>query len=294
MNINLEMQNFYRENGYLLIRNFFSQERMKQAIAAIEEILQVDQMEEIAEMEPKDIGEVRRIWGPTFRHKFYDELMQDSKLLDAIAAFIGNNIVFHYSRINMKSPKIGSPVDWHQDFAYNPHTNTDLMTCLIYLDDADKSNGCLKVIPGSHKNGLCDHYVGNYFRGKVLPENLPCENPIINLEAPAGSVIFLHCLTLHRSDANLSNQARRAFLPSYRASDAYPIYLSRYTSDLEPKTKLVRGKLSNFARVEAANWKMPHPEKTFNSLYEIQEGSHLQKNERTQTGYYASFRNSYP
>ncbi len=290
MTITTAMQHFYYEHGYLLIKNFFTQERMKQAITAIDEILQVDNPKEVAEVESKDNREIRRIWGPTFRHPFYDDMMQDNKLLDAVGSLIGNNIVFHYSRINMKLPKIGSPVDWHQDFAYNPHTNTDLITCLIYLDNSDKNNGCLQVIPGSHKSGLYDHYIGDYFRGKVLPEKLPTKNATIDLEAPAGSVVFTHCLTLHKSEANLSDQPRRVFVPSYRAADAYPIYLSRYTSDLEPKTKLVRGTHSNFARVEAANWKMPHSEKTFSSLYEIQEGAHLVKKQNPETGYYASFK----
>ncbi len=290
MTITTEMRHFYRENGYLLIKNFFTEERMKQAIKAIDEILLTENPEEVAEMESKDNRKIRRIWGPNFRHPFYDDMMQDNKLLDVVAALIGNNIIFHYSRINMKLPKIGSAVDWHQDFAYNPHTNTDLITCLVYLDDVDKNNGCLQVIPGSHKNGLYDHYIGDYFRGKVLPEKISTESTVINLEAPAGSVVFTHCLTLHKSEANLSNQPRRVFVPSYRAADAYPIYLSRYTSDLEPKTKLVRGQHSNVARVEAANWKMPHSEKTFSSLYEIQEGAHLVKKQNPEIGYYASFK----
>jgi hypothetical protein len=96
----------------------------------------------------------------------------------------------------------------------------------------------------------------------------------------------LHALTLHKSEKNLSDKPRCAFLPSYHAADAYPIYVSNYTSDSVNKKKLVRGERSNYARCEAATWLMPHPEKIFNSLYEIQEGSHLHRGQESKTGYY--------
>jgi ectoine hydroxylase-related dioxygenase (phytanoyl-CoA dioxygenase family) len=173
MQLSPEMINFYQKYGYLLIDEFFSAEIIKQSKCAINEILEIDNAEDVAEMEPNNTQQARRIWGPDYKHEFFDTMIKNEKLLDAISCLIGNNIIFHYSRINMKPPKIGSPVEWHQDFAYNPHTNTDLITCMLYLDDADRHNGCLQVIPGSHRDGLYDHYIDHYFRGKVRPDKLP-------------------------------------------------------------------------------------------------------------------------
>jgi hypothetical protein len=277
--------NFYRENGYLLLNNFFDAQRMTAALAAINDILSIEKITTVAELEPRDPAIVRRIWGTTFKHPFYAAMAEDEKLLDAIACLIGDNIIFHYSKINMKAPHIGSPVEWHQDFSYYPHTNTDLLSCLIYLDDADPENGCLQVIPGSHKSKLYSHEINGYFRGKVALENLPPNFNSIHLAATAGSVILLHCLTLHASTENKSNKPRRVFLPAYRAADAYPIHLGKYTADHEITTKIIRGQIAKQARLEAGCWALPFPEKEFNSLYELQEGSHLQK-ARTKGGYY--------
>ena len=50
----------------------------------------------------------------------------------------------------MKPAKVGSAVEWHQDMAYFPHTNDDLVTTLVYLDDATEENGCLRCSATSH------------------------------------------------------------------------------------------------------------------------------------------------
>ena len=67
----------------------------------------------------------------------------DDRILNRIKLLIGPNIAFQHSKLNMKPAKVGSIVEWHQDLAYFPHTNTNLVTTLIYLDDAPKENGCL-------------------------------------------------------------------------------------------------------------------------------------------------------
>ena len=55
----------------------------------------------------------------------FERLAADPALLDCIQQLIGDNVLFHYSKINMKGPKVGSIVKWHQDFSYYPHTNSD-------------------------------------------------------------------------------------------------------------------------------------------------------------------------
>lgn len=276
----------YTNNGYLLINNFFNSTTLKNSIQALQEILDAESKNNI-EFELKDNSVIRRIREPTLLHSVFDDLCTDSMLLDAIEKLIGKNIIFRLSRINMKSPQIGSIVEWHQDFCFGLQTNTDLLTCMIYLDDADKENGCLQVIPGSHRNGLLDHEENGYFRGKVTDENLPINSTPVYLPASAGSLIFIHCLTLHKSDPNYSNQSRRALLASYKSADAFPIYMGSDVGLLqEPAAKLVRGNTSKFARTETGNWQLPIAETKFSSIYEIQEGSHLAKIDPTKSGYY--------
>lgn len=140
-------------------------------------------------------------------------------------------------------------------------------------------------MPGSHKLGLCNHEINGYFRGKIVPENLPSNLKSVDIICPSGSLLILHCLTIHKSSENKSHKARRTFIPAYRAADAYRIYVGTHSSYHEPATKIVRSSISKSVRVEAGTLFLPFPEKIFNSLYELQENSHL-KNELRKTGYY--------
>lgn len=265
---------FYKDNGYLVAKDLFSREQVDQALRAIDEVLDPRRAEKAYEMEPRDTQTVRRIWSPTKKHPTFWQMAKDDRLLDAIQGLIGENVLFHYSKLNMKGPKVGSVVEWHQDFSYYPHTNSDLLTALIFFDDATKENGCLRVIPGSHKKGLASHDVGGYFRGKV--SNID-ESQAVSVEVPAGGVLFLHCLTLHASARNESDQPRRTFLPAYRAADAFPIYFGPHAAHNEPGIELLRGKRARTARVEAGVHPLPLAEREFGSIYEVQEGSHLTK-----------------
>ena len=82
---------------------------------------------------------------------------------------VGPNLYFHYSKINMKPPRLGSVVEWHQDLTYYPHTNADCVTVLFYLHDSDASNGCLQVIPGAHRQPALHHTSKGLFQGKGYP-----------------------------------------------------------------------------------------------------------------------------
>ena len=281
----------YKETGYLLVKNLFDKSEVNYLLEAIQEILENNSLQSVAEIEPENPSAPRRIWSPTKRSERFNVVARSSKLLDRIESLIGPNILFHYSKLNMKAPKVGSVVEWHQDFSFYPHTNTDLLSCLIYLDDADISNGCLEVIPGSHKQGILNHCIDGFFRGKLNSESLPIDlEKAQHLEAPAGSVIFLHCLTVHGSKKNLSDKPRRAFLPAYRAADAYPIYFGPHASHNEPGVTLLRGKQLNVARTEASTWSLPIAAANFSSLYELQEGAHTKEKKQTKVGYYAEIK----
>jgi hypothetical protein len=226
----------------------------------------------------------RRIWSPTKRHAEFERLATDPRLLDALEQLIGPNILFHYSKLHMKGPRVGTIVDWHQDFAFYPHTNTDLVTAMVYLDDATTENACLQAVPGSHRRGLADHYVDGYFRGKVTGAGVPDPADVVALEAPAGSVVFIHCLLLHHSSPNQSDRYRRSFFGAYRAADAWPIYFGPHASHNEPGVRVLRGAAAQTARVEAGTWRLPLAERPFGSLFQLQEGAEAGAGAAT-TGY---------
>ncbi|MFJ6618208.1 phytanoyl-CoA dioxygenase family protein [Kitasatospora sp. NPDC091335] len=262
----------YRENGFVVAERLFDPSEVAELNSAITEILNVSDIGAVAEVEPGDNGMARRIWSPTKQHSAFERAAAHPLLLDRVEALIGPDILFHYSKLHLKAPQVGSVVDWHQDFAYYPHTNTDLVTALVYLDDTTTENSALQAVPGSHHR-LADHYVDGFFRGKVVGADAPDPAQAVAIEAPAGSVVFIHPLLLHYSSPNRSDRYRRAFLPAYRAADAYPIHFGAHAGHNEAGVKLLRGKVSDTARVEAGTWRLPLAERPFGSLFQLQEGA---------------------
>jgi ectoine hydroxylase-related dioxygenase (phytanoyl-CoA dioxygenase family) len=267
------LRDSYQEHGFAVAERFFDADDVRRLNDAIDEVLNVPDITSVAELEPDNASVPRRIWSPTKRHAAFEQAAADPRLLDALEQLIGPDILFHYSKLHMKGPRVGTIVDWHQDFAFYPHTNTDLVTAMVYLDDATTENACLQAVPGSHRRGLADHYVDGHFRGKVSGAGAPDPAQAVALEAPAGSVVFIHCLLLHHSSPNRSDRYRRSFFVAYRAADAWPIYFGPHASHNEPGVRVLRGATAQTARVEAGTWRLPLAERPFGSLFQLQEGA---------------------
>ena len=225
------------------------------------------------EMEPnqaQDGGLVRRVYQPCTFYPKFRELAESTKLLDCVEQLVGSDILFHYSKINMKPPAIGSVVDWHQDLVYYPMTNRDSLAVLIYLDNAEKENGCLQVIPGQHLTSPMSHEIDGYFQGRIT-ETVD-ESQSVFVEGAAGTAIFLHCMTPHASTINNSSKARRTLIISYRAADAFLIYPREGdTAGVDKNSRLVRGVPATVARITEQQFPMPRLRHRVSSLYELQE-----------------------
>jgi ectoine hydroxylase-related dioxygenase (phytanoyl-CoA dioxygenase family) len=152
--------------------------------------------------------------------------------------------------------------------AYFPHTNDDLVTTLIYLDDATEENGCLQVLPRHHTHYFSHDTADGKFAG-MITEDLSAFGTPKSLPAPAGSVIFMHCITPHASLPNKSSRPRRTLIYEYRANDAFPIYYGEMTNLAEAKFRLIRGKPARFARFGGPRPLIPNVGR-YTSLYELQ------------------------
>ena len=153
--------NQFRQDGYTVHPDFLSPGEVAELLNEIEAITHGNTLAEHdktrMEMEPDqppDGTRLRRVYEPCTYYPSFKAFSESDKLLDCVEQLLGANILFHYSKINMKPPKIGSVVEWHQDLAYYPLTNRDSLAALFYLDDADKQNGCLQVIPNRHNGPL--------------------------------------------------------------------------------------------------------------------------------------------
>ena len=271
----------YRKEGYFVVPGFFGPEALQRVDDTIQEImeqaLQSDDYSSILELEPEPVDGktiTRRIYNPFDQHQTFKEIASDDRLLDCMESLIGPNINLQHSKLNMKPPQVGSVVEWHQDLAYMPHTNDDLVTLLIYLDEATEENGCLRVLPRNHTHYFDHHTPDGIFTGMVT-EDLDSGRfgKPASLPAPAGSAIFMHCIMPHSSFPNRSPHPRRTLIFEYRATDSFLINIGGNNKKIPPELyRLLRGKPSRFARFGGPRPYMPtYPEDGFASLYTLQQ-----------------------
>jgi phytanoyl-CoA hydroxylase len=228
--------------------------------------------------QPSNGARVRRLYEPCTHYLIFRKFAESTDLLDCVEQLLGPNLVFHYSKLNMKPPAIGSVVEWHQDLAYYPLSNCDSLAVLLYLDDADRENGCLQIIPGRHLARLMEHTTDGFFQGRIT---VPVPEPeAVLVEGLAGTAIFMHGMAPHSSSPNRSVRPRRTLILSYRAADAYPIYVGEDTVRAEANARLVRGSVQREARFTLTSFPIPKYRWKTASLYELQERS------REQTGAY--------
>ncbi len=200
---------------------------------------------------------LRRVNAPTDVSECFHRVMRDSRMTDAVADLIGPNVKFHHSKINSKQPGAATAVKWHQDFPFTPHSNDDLVTALLMLDDVNADNGPLQVVPGSHRGEIYDLWHAGRFTGAVADEVARrCEAESVACTAAAGSVCLMHTRLLHGSAPNRSARPRTLFIAVYSAEDAVPCAPNPVPS--RHQGEVVRGAYTG--RIRGGKFDIPLPQ----------------------------------
>lgn len=268
----------FRENGYCVVPCLIDAETMAALDSLTKGVLakasQLEASDDIYDLEPSHrpgAPRVRRIRRPHEIAPPYKELAAHPKILDIVSALIGPNIRLNHSKINLKSPKFGSPVEWHQDWAFIPHTNPDLVIVAIMMDDCTTENGPMLMLPGSHRGPLYSHHVGEKFVGAidVDGEGLKVKEDSLPVLGPVGSVSFHHPWTIHGSALNRSGAARTLLFYEYAAADAWPLFYGVDYQEFD--SRMVAGEPTHTPRLENVFVRMPYPVATAGAIYSIQE-----------------------
>ncbi|WP_158923281.1 phytanoyl-CoA dioxygenase family protein [Acidisphaera sp. S103] len=215
---------------------------------------------------------VRRIKAAHAQHPAYAALTKHPKIVAVLQSLWGPNIRFDSAKLNMKCAGFGAPVEWHQDWAFYPHTNDDLAAVGVMFDDMAMENGPLMIIPGSHKGPTFDHHTDGIFCGAMNPANRDVDfSKAIALTGKAGSITVHHVRAIHGSAPNVSDRDRRLLLFQFRTADAWPIL--GFPNGIEAFDKLMVAGETQQPRLAPAPIRLPLPPATLQgSLYENQKG----------------------
>lgn len=138
---------------------------------------------------------------------FWVRLVRDDRLLDVAQEFVGPDIALFASHYICKPPYDGQAVLWHQDGSYWPLEPMEVVTLWLAIDDSLPENGCMRVIPGTHRMELSSLRprtdVPNVLSSEIDPA-LVDESRAVDLVLRAGGVSVHHPNIIHGSNPNRS------------------------------------------------------------------------------------------
>ena len=240
-----EERDQYEKLGFFVRRGLFSESEL-QVIREAAENAHERVLAAAARGEPEDVGPVdqvdnqkyQEIMGSTIKWEWNDEIravrsmepvfqleaqlagvIDDPRIWKPCADIIGCPKLSLFSdKLNVKRPG-GAPFPWHQEgpyWAYGAEALERVITLLFYLDDATVENGCLWIIPGTHKYGPLESLKDRGTLGRLYTDVDQVEEEPLALDLPAGSVAFFHRDIVHGSQTNRTDETRRAYLLAYQ------------------------------------------------------------------------------
>ena len=150
-----------------------------------------------------------------------DRLLADPRIVAPVCGILeSDRVALWTDKLNLKRPREGSGFRWHQDSPYWAHACNHcekLPNVMITLDDADRENGCFRLIPGSHARGFLPGLADGTRLGPLFTDPAHFEVGRQWLaELPAGSLVFFDSHIVHGSEPNRSARARRAMVVTYQ------------------------------------------------------------------------------
>lgn len=218
----------YTRNGFLVVKNLFTD-------LEIEKLFLLATEDEQLSKNAFDLNDVSgkktklSLWYTAGDDPF-GLMCRTQRIISAVDALMeGESPVCHFhTKLLHKEPRVGGSWEWHQDYGYWYKNEflfpEQMLSVMTALSPANKENGCLQVIPGSHKMGRVEHgFSGDQVGAAQRYVDLALKTlPIVYVELDPGDVLFFHSNILHRSEANLSNTSRWSVISCYNRAANIP------------------------------------------------------------------------
>ena len=199
---------------------------------------------------------VQRVRKPYEADPFFMELARAPELLALVRPLLGDHIRLHHGKINVKAPHVGSPLEWHQDWAFIAHTNQSMAIVSILIDDCGPQSGPIQFLPGSHTGALHPHHHSGVFVGAIAPSTLELRDAR-SVIGTAGTVAVHHPMIVHGSGFNQGTGPRRVLFFEYAAADAWPLFCGVEWHEFN--RRMVCGEPTDKVRLEPVQVRMPYP-----------------------------------
>jgi phytanoyl-CoA hydroxylase len=202
----------FREQGYFILEDLFGAAEINELTAHIDAFSEQHEAE-LQRQGQQGISRPREISFTTHlaeQDAAIRRFVAQPKLVAITTRVLGPDVALYWDQAVYKRPEAQRDFPWHQDNGYIPVEPAEYLTCWLALVDATIANGCIWVIPGSHKHGVVEH--------KETPIGKQCyfgPDPGVAIELRQGSMACFSSLLFHRSGPNLSAATRKGYVIQY-------------------------------------------------------------------------------
>lgn len=211
-----EIAKTFAQDGFVIIPRLFDLNEVKEIKQEILKVLNEVRREAAeAGKDPSKIAYNGVYVGLAARSPFFRQAVGDQRLLEVLEVILSPDIAFLSDKVVFKNRETDYGSPWHQDWPY--WKGSHKISVWVALDDATVENGCLKLLPGSHKAFVTHDGEASdgYGFGHRLRPGAVDENIAVTAELETGGAVFFHDLTLHSSHPNTSGSERWVWLPTY-------------------------------------------------------------------------------
>ena|SRR5688572_22986687 len=230
MRLTPEQVQFYRDNGYLILRGLFPREEAEAMRRHLLDVLanpwtgskrlSIGYEKEAAGRDPENpLGANFVMQSPLLGDDWF-RLTLDERLVGPMIDLLGPDVNLHDQKIPMKPPGHVSHQRWHQDWAYEEHDRPELAAILLYLDDTAPGAGATMIAPGSHKRGKIPHER----KGILAIEDELITEKVEQPSMRAGDAIIIHTYLAHRVGDNHSEQTKAMVAHVYKSARAVDMH----------------------------------------------------------------------
>ena len=235
---NEEVQSFHQD-GYVIVPGFFNKAETDKlySIAIGDAVIQ----QHALDLNDQTGKKTKLTLWFTPGNDVYSMMLRSNRMVNSVAKLLDSDspVCHFHTKLMQKEPKVGGAWEWHQDYGYWYKNQflfpEQLVSVMIALTEANKSNGCLQVIRGSHKLGRVNHgFAGEQVGADmVMVDHALKTMEHVYVEIEPGDALFFHSNLLHRSEANTSDRPRWSIISCYN-SLSNPAYNDESTSWKEP------------------------------------------------------------
>ena len=203
-------------DGVLVLEDLFSEEELAPISDEVDRVIwrEVDYVPDVDLIYEPGTDRLRNAFRLHQYSAQFLEFAQKPQLMTVLRSILGSPLRLYGSQLFAKPPRVGTEVPPHQDMAYWPFSPDDMVSAWIALDDSVQENGCVRFVTGSHKLGRLEHAPSGV-AGNSLGLTGPVKGSEMIAEVRRGTCVLHHSLTVHYSEPNRSEYARRGLVYVY-------------------------------------------------------------------------------